>query len=105
MQGKKKTTDEFIAEAKALYGNKYDYSKVIYTGHRKKVCIIIPGVGEFWETPANHLRKDINHGRNLSKEVYTDGIITNYEKQQDLISRFEKIHSGKYDYSKVCYKN
>ena len=105
MQGRKKTTDEFIAEAKALYGDKYDYSKVVYTGHRKKVCIIIPGVGEFWETPSNHLRKNINHGRHLSKSAVVNDTVVDCEKQLSLIEKFNKIHSNKYDYSKVCFKN
>jgi hypothetical protein len=39
--GKKiKTTEQFIEDAIKVHGNKYDYSKVIYTGYRNKIEII-----------------------------------------------------------------
>ena len=36
----KKSTAQFINEAIAKHGNKYDYSKVEYQGNKRKVCII-----------------------------------------------------------------
>jgi hypothetical protein len=51
----RKTTEEFIKEAKQIHGDKYDYSKVIYINNSTKICIICPIHGEFWQTPANHL--------------------------------------------------
>lgn len=33
---KKKTTDEFIKDAKKIYGDRYDYSKVIYKVYTNK---------------------------------------------------------------------
>lgn len=51
----KKTTEQFIKQAIEIHGKKYDYSKVEYKGARKKVCIICPIHGEFWQEPANHL--------------------------------------------------
>lgn len=52
---KKITTEDFIERAKKVHGDKYDYSRVEYEGARKKVCIICPIHGEFWQEPANHL--------------------------------------------------
>ena len=52
----KKTTEQFIEEAKKIHGNKFDYSKVEYINARTKVCIICPKHGEFWQTPDSHLR-------------------------------------------------
>ena len=52
----RKTTEQFIAEAVALYGEKYDYSKVDYKTNKDKVCIICPEHGEFWQAPNGHLR-------------------------------------------------
>ena len=37
---KKKTTEEFIKQAKEIHGNKYDYSKTEYKNTRTKVEII-----------------------------------------------------------------
>lgn len=44
---KKKTTEEFIQEAKKIHGDTYDYSKVVYNKSTEKVCIICPKHGEF----------------------------------------------------------
>lgn len=50
------TTDEFIAEARHVHGDKYDYSKVEYVNAKTKVCIICPEHGEFWQLPYAHLK-------------------------------------------------
>ena len=52
----KLTTEEFIEKAREIHSGKYDYSKVEYDGMEKKVCIICPEHGEFWQTPHNHLK-------------------------------------------------
>ena len=51
-----KNTELFIEEAKKIHSDKYDYSKVKYTTGDKKVCIICPQHGEFWQTPYSHLQ-------------------------------------------------
>lgn len=51
----RKTTEQFIEDAKRIQGNKYDYSKVDYQRNQVKVCIICPEHGEFWQTPNSHL--------------------------------------------------
>lgn len=53
----RKTTDQFIAEAKAIHGDKYDYSKVQYKTNKDKVCIICPTHGDFWQRPNEHLNR------------------------------------------------
>ena len=49
------TTEEWIASARKLHGDKYDYSKVVYVDSNTKVCIISPELGEFWQMPIDHL--------------------------------------------------
>ena len=49
------TTEEFIHKAKAVHGDKYNYSKVEYANAYTKVCIVCPVHGEFWQRPTNHL--------------------------------------------------
>lgn len=51
----RKTTEQFIAEARLIHGDKYDYSKVEYKTANDKVCIICPIHGEFWQRPYAHL--------------------------------------------------
>lgn len=90
----RKTTSRFIAEAKAVHGDKYDYSRVEYKSSETKVCIICPEHGEFWQTPHGHLK---GHGCAKCGGVYMD---IDYFKQ-----KASQIHGDKYDYSKVEYKN
>lgn len=52
---KKLTTEEFIARAKEVHGDKYDYSKVEYANKDAKVTIICPEHGPFEQKPHNHL--------------------------------------------------
>lgn len=51
----KKSTEQFIEEAKQIHGDKYDYSKVEYDGNDKDVVIICKKHGEFKQKPFNHL--------------------------------------------------
>lgn len=46
--------EQFIERAKAVHGNRYDYSKVEYNGAFKKVAIVCPVHGEFRQTPHSH---------------------------------------------------
>ena len=51
----KKTTEQFIAKAKEIYGDRYNYSKVKYINAKTKVCIICPTHGEFYIRPDNFI--------------------------------------------------
>lgn len=51
------TQEEFIARAKKLHGNKYDYSKVHYKDMWTPVEIICPVHGLFLQTPAKHVKQ------------------------------------------------
>lgn len=57
--GKKKTTKEFIIDAKRIHGNKFDYSLVEYKGVKEKIKIICPNNHTFEQSPNDHLN---NHG-------------------------------------------
>lgn len=89
----KYTTEEFIQRAREVHGDKYDYSKVFYERKNKKVCIICPEHGEFWQSPEKHLS-----GQGCAK-CYGNVKMT----QEEFVVRANKIHRGKYDYSKVIY--
>ena len=49
------TLPEFIFKARAVYGDKYDYSKVNYVNGKTPVTIICPVHGEFEQKPYYHL--------------------------------------------------
>ena len=90
---KKLTTEQFIEKAEQVHGNKYDYSKINYVNNRTKVCIICSEHGEFWQTPDNHLS-----GNGCP-------VCSGHKKRntEEFIKDAKKIHSNKYDYSKVAF--
>lgn len=45
----------FLKNAKLIYGDIYDYSKVQYINDTTKVCIVCPEHGEFWKEPNKHI--------------------------------------------------
>lgn len=87
--------DNFIKRCKKIHNNKYDYSKSIYTGIRKKMIITCPIHGDFEQTAESHVR-----GRGCRKCTKYCG-----ENLEEFIIKAEKAHGSRYDYSKVVYKN
>lgn len=93
----RKTTEQFIEEAKKIHGDKYDYSLSNYINAKTKVKIICKEHGIFEQIPNCHINR--KHGcpdckyklRTLSNEKF--------------IEKSKIIHCNKYDYSLVNYKN
>ena len=97
---KAKTTEQYIEEAKAVHGEKYDYSKVEYKGTHEKICVICPEHGEFWQEAKLHLNSygcpkcaRIEAGKNIAKS------------KGDFIEKAKQVHGDKYEYSDVNYKD
>jgi hypothetical protein len=92
----KLTNEEFILKAKLIHGDKYDYSRLNYTGIKNKIKIICQKHGEFEQTPDNHI--NAKQGcPNCSNNIK----LTN----EEFILRAKLIHGDKYDYSLVNYGN
>ena len=52
---KRVNQDMFLARAKEVHGDKYDYSKTDYQNMRSKVAIICPRHGVFYQRAQSHL--------------------------------------------------
>ena len=100
-ENSKKTTEEFIAEAKEVHGNDtYDYSKIEYSDSKTKTTIICHTHGNFEQSPNHHLS---GHGcPKCGSEATT---ASQKLTQEQFIQRAEEIHNNKYDYSKAEYVN
>ena len=85
-----KTT--FFEEASIKHNHKYDYSKAIYLTRKKPILIICPEHGEFWQTPANHIK-----GTNCPL------CATTKPTTEEFIKKANDAHNYKYDYSKTIY--
>ena len=90
------TKEEFIEKAKAVHGDKYDYSKVDYKNAHTKICIICPEHGEFWQLPMSHINK-----KNGCPMCSGNAKLTT----ETFIEKAKSIHGDEYDYSKVNYIN
>lgn len=84
-----KTTEEFIAEAIEVWGDKYDYSLLEYKNARTKVKIIYDEI-IYEQLPNSHLA-------GYPVEGYLD--------QDIFIQKAIKKWGNKYDYSQVNFKN
>lgn len=86
--------EKFIEMSYEIHGDKYDYSKVLYSSNKKKVIIICPIHGEFEQAPRGHLS-----GKGCQKCAIDAGKIG----KEDFINRANLIHNGKYNYDQVEY--
>lgn len=91
--GRGKTTSEFIAEAKAVHGDKFDYSLTEYKGSKIPITVVCFEHGPFQVLPHNHLK-----GQGCPKCTFT-------RSTDDFIRNARKKFGDKYDYSKVDYKS
>ena len=96
---KRKTTEQFIEEAKAIHGDTYDYSKTVYKGTDEKVCITCRVHGDFHQDPSSHLN---GYG---CKKCKGKKIADKLRKDTETFIKEAKIKFNNfYDYSKVEYK-
>lgn len=97
---KKLTTEEFIQKAKAIHGDKYDYSAVVYINCEEPVKIYCNHCKKYFEqSPRVHLRGSgcpicglVKQGQQLKLS------------QEDFIYKCKQVHGDKYSYDKVVYK-
>ena len=99
-KNKRKTTlDGFIQKAKAMHGDRYDYSKVDYVNNYTKITIVCPKHGDFLQVPSSH-----SGGKgcySCGKELAADKIKLT---QEMFIQKAADAHFGKYDYAKSVYQ-
>lgn len=90
----RKTTEQFIEDARKVHGNKYDYFKTEYVDWATKVCITCPEHGDFYIRPSHH-----TEGQGCSY------CTSRHTHLSEFLERAREKHGDKYDYSKVLFKN
>ena len=86
---------EFIEKAKAIHGDKYDYSLVEYNKMFEKIQIICQKHGVFKQTPNAHINQKSGCQKCVGQNKTTE----------EFIKEAKQIHGDKYDYSLVEYNN
>ncbi len=94
------TTEEFIAKARAIHGDYYDYSETVYLNTKTKVTIICPIHGKFTQMACEHIR-----GLGCQKCAYALSGEKNRSNTEEFIKKARVIHGDRYDYSKSVYVN
>ncbi|ENV76194.1 DUF723 domain-containing protein [Acinetobacter ursingii] len=93
--GRHKTPQEVLSDFGNAHGDKYDYSKVIFSLLGKKVEIVCPEHGSFFQAPQKHIAGQACPKCGGSKKLTL----------LEYIAECTRIHENKYDYSQVIYKN
>jgi len=97
----RKTTEQFIKEAKQIHGDKYTYEKVNYINSITAVKIYCKKCEEYFEKkPMNFINSKQGCPRCGIKERNKKNTYTT----EQFIEKAKQIHGDKYDYSLVDYK-
>lgn len=96
MKGPRKTTDQYIEEARKIHGDKYDYSQAEYTHSHGKLKVICTTHGIFEQSANAHLNSKGCPQCSWDLQRYSN---------EDFLGEAVKFHGTKYDYSKVEYLN
>lgn len=89
-----KSIKQFVEEARAEHGDKYDYSLVNYQGAFKKIQIICPKHGIFEQIPDSHIR-----GCGCPKCKFDWHVVT----EEEFLNRVKEKFGDKFDLSKMNY--
>ena len=96
----RKNKDTFLEQLRAIYGDKYDYSHIVYVNNQTRVEVVCPVHGSFFKTPKHLLR-----GQGCPVCSKLESVKKRSSNTELFIEKATKIHKGKYDYSKVEYKD
>lgn len=96
------TLQNFLDRAVKKHGSKYSYDKVVYISAKTKVIITCPIHGDFEQTPDDHTS---GNGCVLCSREQTSKRMTGSRRVsiESFISRANKTHNSKYDYSQVKF--
>lgn len=101
--------ETFIEKANLVHSDEdLDYSKSRYVNNRTKILVIDHDLradgteyGEYWVTPANHLKGESHPQKMIKKKAVSKGVRT-----EKMIRMFKEIYPDElFDYSEVRYRN
>lgn len=97
--GRKLTTEEWIVASRKKHGDKYNYSKSIYTGSNKKIIITCPTHGDFEIAASLHTSRGDGCPKCAAQTKGEKLRLSN----EEFIHRLKSVFGDLYDYSKVNY--
>jgi hypothetical protein len=94
----RKTTDEFIQDARRVHGNKYEYSEVRYVTALTCVDITCVAHGPFRQRPNDHLS-----GKGCRRCAFERIRVATTNTVTEFIIAAKQVHGERYDYDAVIY--
>jgi Zn finger protein HypA/HybF involved in hydrogenase expression len=96
----KVTTQSFIAKARNIHGDTYDYSKVTYVSAKQRVTFICRQHGEFIQQPTSHLV-----GVGCPKCGRARSAQATRLTLEEFLHKAKLRHGDRFDYAQVEYRN
>lgn len=97
-ESQRSNTEEFIAKAQAIHGDKWDYSKTNYFTSSTAVTIICPLHGEYSQQPTSHLA-----GKGCPTCGSQRSIASRASNKEDFTRIANTVHGTRYCYDEVEY--
>lgn len=97
---KKITTESWIAKAKEVHGDRYDYSKVVYTKSSEKVVIGCSIHGYFEQVAGSHTK-----GYGCNKCGNTSVADKSKMTTEEFVKKAREVHGNRYIYTKTVYES
>jgi len=97
--GHPERNDDFIKEAKEKFGDRYNYDQTVYRNRKRKIFIGCKVHGVFEMLPDFHLKYGCPECKKGSEDEKFE------LKMKELIELADKVHKGKYDYSKTTFNS
>lgn len=95
-----KSQENFLNKALQLYGDLYDYSKVVYVGRINKLEIYCNKHKlTFFQTPSQHLKHFACPGCKREYKISKSDLLST----EEFVAKSNVVHNYKFDYSKTVY--
>lgn len=98
-RAKQDLIEKFICEAKAVHGDKYDYSESKWNGFKEKIKIICPEHGPFLMDRQHHILR--KQGCPVCANLKKGTFLTT----EEFIEKAKKLYGDLYTYEKTIYKD
>lgn len=99
-ENREKRKEHFIAKARGVHNDRYDYSDIDYVNDKTKICIGCREHGKFWQTPHAHLGGQGCPicGLERVKKMHR-------KSKESFIQQVKDMYGDKYDLSDCEYVN
>lgn len=97
---RRKTTEEFVREARQIHGDRYLYNQAVYVTAKVQLKIVCSLHGLFWQKPEDHLQ-----GMGCPKCGVERRAQKRTKSTAQFIQEAKQLHKDRYEYDQTEYRN